>query len=77
MKDWDADMYLLFRPTGGFPVPMRVVNWHWGGEATWNGQKWIEANLDPKNASDISGAVAAQFPAWTQNIIDLPYNPPL
>ena len=78
--NWDANMYLMFQPVSGvsWPVPLRFVDWKWGGSATWDNtnKMWVPAGLTPNMPADLTDSAVTTVPEWRQNIIDIKYNPP-
>jgi hypothetical protein len=59
--------YLMFRPAGTASrhVPLRKINWNWGGKAT-SADNWT-AVTDPVSAVDAEGAETDQHPEWDDN----------
>lgn len=59
--------YLMFRPPGTASrhVPLRKINWNWGGKAT-SADNWT-AVTDPVSAVDAEGAETDQHPEWDDN----------
>jgi hypothetical protein len=69
-------MFLMFQPTGGIFVPVRLVNWSWGGTACMSPstapgcdeRNWTLANANwIPNPSD---AAPSGNPSWTCNAQD-------
>jgi len=65
-------MYLMFKPSGvnSIPVPIKVINWSWFGQATnsspggspiWS----LESNSIP---SEMQGTVTSTPPSWTNHL---------
>jgi hypothetical protein len=56
----------MFKPNNGEWVPLRCVNWFWGGEADKVGTNWTLAtktnNVDPKDFD------TTYYPVWTNNV---------
>ena len=66
----DFEMWLLFRPAGDPThwVPLRAVNWGWGGSATNTGGVWLleaGSGTNTVNPTDFDTLV---YPQWTNNI---------
>jgi hypothetical protein len=58
-------MFLMFQPTGGIFVPIRLVNWSWSGAASLSGGTWVGANRSwTSNPGD---AAPSWNPTWTCN----------
>lgn len=68
-------MYLMFQPTGlSVPtiwVPLRVINWSWKGDASFNGSSWVLNSSS--NPSNPQAADTTTHPPWTQNAANIPY----
>ena len=63
------ECYLMFKPSGGIPVPLRVTNWEWKGKALFNGTTGLWTGLTP--FVNPQGSVAGNtltFPNWTNNV---------
>jgi hypothetical protein len=59
-------MCLMFKPTGGQWVPLKVVNWNWGGVGSLSGTNWV---LTSSNATNTIGDLFI-YPQWTNNIVN-------
>ena len=59
--------YLMFRPAGTASryVPLRKINWNWGGKATAT-DNWTNVT-DPVSVADAEGAETNQHPEWDDN----------
>lgn len=59
--------YLMFRPAGTASryVPLRKINWNWGGNAT-PADNWT-AVTDAVSAADAAGAETDEHPEWDDN----------
>jgi hypothetical protein len=73
-----AKIWLMFRPWGGRPVPLRTVTWSFSGAATNSGSAWILTNTNwTVNPADADAATV--FPVWTNNVANtnaFQWNPP-
>lgn len=71
----NMNMWLLFQPSGGHVVPLRVVNWWWSGYATNYGAGWgLKIGTNSVNPTD---ADAETYPVWYDNVTNCYWNPPL
>jgi hypothetical protein len=72
------EMWLLFQPTNGIPVPLRAVNWYWSGTATNNPSGtdgWgLESGTNTVNPADFD---TETYPVWNDNVINGTWIPPL
>jgi hypothetical protein len=59
-------MTLMFRPTGGQWVPLRLVNWSWSGIGTLSGTNWVLTSSN--NAANPSDTNSITHPQWSDNI---------
>lgn len=62
-------MFLMFQPSGGIRVPLKLAEWNWSGtgNADTNGV-WT---LGSTNAPPPSGGDTTIFPVWT-NVVNWP-----
>lgn len=62
--------YLMFRPAGAAScyVPLRKINWNWGGEASATNNWTVAAN--PVSVVDAAGAETFLPPEWNSNAGD-------
>jgi hypothetical protein len=60
------EMYLMFKPSGGQWVPLKTVNWNWGGVGTNAIGVWSLSSHT--NSTNLSDADAGTYPIWTQNL---------
>jgi len=59
-------MWLMFQPSNGIPVPIRAINWSWGGTATNYMGTWsLEVGTNTINPPDFP---TLTFPQWNSNI---------
>lgn len=65
-------MWLMFKPTDGRWVPLRMVNWHWNGTASLSGTNWVLTSSSwSTNPPDADAG--ATFPQWNSNVKNLTY----
>jgi hypothetical protein len=68
-------MWLMFQPTGGQWVPLRAVNWAWGGCITNSPYGWgLQYGTNTINPADFS---TTTYPEWQSNVTDEAFIPPL
>jgi hypothetical protein len=67
------ESYLMFKPTGGIPVPIRQAEWGWKGAALYqeNPAGWV-SRLPFENPQSVGGANTYSFPTWTNNAANYP-----
>jgi hypothetical protein len=53
----------LFKPSGGEWVPLRQVNWNWGGAASL-----VDGLTSSTNTANPSDSDSTTHPEWTDNI---------
>jgi hypothetical protein len=60
-------MWLMFRPSGGEWVPLRIVAWNYSGTVTNSGANWIltSASCTTNPPDNDSGT---EYPAWYNNV---------
>jgi hypothetical protein len=59
-------MWLMFQPSGGVMVPLRMVNWSWNGTGTFNG---VTGSVTSSNAvANLDSDATGNYPAWTDNV---------
>ncbi|HEU6447731.1 MAG TPA: hypothetical protein VFV23_04765 [Verrucomicrobiae bacterium] len=63
-------MWLMFKPTGGNWIPLRIVNWNWSGIASLSGSNW---SLTSRSWLTNPPSVDAKttFPQWKNNVKNL------
>jgi hypothetical protein len=61
------EMWMMFHPSGGIAVPLRAVNWSWGGTATnFMGIYWnLQTGTNSINPTDFP---TESFPSWNSNV---------
>jgi alpha-tubulin suppressor-like RCC1 family protein len=68
-------MWMMFQPSNGIPVPLRIVNWFWSGTATNGSGGWTL--LTGTNSVNPSDSDTETFPTWNSNIRNHQWIPPL
>jgi hypothetical protein len=59
-------MWLMFQPSGGVVVPLRMVNWSWNGTGTFNG---VTGSVTSSNAvANPDSDATDNYPVWTDNV---------
>jgi hypothetical protein len=75
----DFDMWLEFQPPGGHWVPLRKVNWSWGGGATLVGTDCLPSDWTGENFTNTpnpSDFETEEYARWTKLITNVPnYQP--
>ena len=66
IRDFNASMWLMFKPDGGHKVPLSRIDWYWNGTAVQSGNTWSLTRAN-KN-SDPAGVNTESYPAWTNNV---------
>jgi hypothetical protein len=61
--------YLLFRPSGGKPVPLKVANWNWSGSANRTNGVFVLWGI-PTNPQPASGDRCDEPPQWEGRVQD-------
>jgi hypothetical protein len=65
-KDFNAGTWLMFTPSEGRRVPLKMVNWYWSGTAVRSGTNWtLTAQNNNANPPSIDTVV---YPQWTNNV---------
>lgn len=61
--------YLMFKPSGAASryVPLRKINWNWGGEASAANPNLWTVVANPVAVVDPTGAETIQHPQWNAN----------
>ncbi|MGH7989517.1 MAG: hypothetical protein ACREDS_04885 [Limisphaerales bacterium] len=58
---------LMFQPFGGIPVPIKEIDWNWGGVVSLTNSQWV---LTSSNAAiTINNQATTTFPTWTNVVI--------
>jgi hypothetical protein len=65
------NMWLMFKPTGGQWVPLKVVTWNWGGTASQTGGVWTLNSSN--NIVNPVGVDSLTYPSWTNSIVNFNY----
>jgi hypothetical protein len=70
----NLQMWMLFEPPGGRMVPLRTVNWSWGGAATNNFSRWqLQVGTNSVNAN----FETEDYPLWKSKWDQGVWTPPL
>ena len=70
------EMWLMYQPTNGIPVPIRAVNWSWTGSATnYLGLTWmLKQATNSVNPVDFP---TSTFPQWNSDVTNDSLVPPV
>lgn len=71
-----ATMWLMFQPSNGGWIPLRVVSWECQGTATNSLGSWIPAATPYWTTNPPDGDPGDSFPCWSQNVSNIVYSPP-
>ena len=68
------EMWMMYQPSNGIPVPLRAVNWSWTGSATnYLGLSWmLKQGTNTVNPADFP---TTTFPQWNSNVTNAFLNP--
>lgn len=69
--------WLTFQPSGGHYVPLKLLNWYWGGAATNGPSGWNLSGSSDNHSENPSGTETETYPTWTSAAQDFKYSPPL
>jgi uncharacterized Zn-binding protein involved in type VI secretion len=69
------EMWMMFQPTNGIPVPLRAVNWSWSGSATNNAGTWLleSGATNSVNPTDFD---TETYPLWNSDARNKQWIPP-
>lgn len=68
------EMFMMFQPSGGCPVPLRAVTWSWSGAFTKSSGVWSGTST---NSIDPPDYPTTSFPTWNSSVKDYHWNPSL
>jgi hypothetical protein len=68
------EMTMMFQPAGGIPVPLRTVNWTWGGSATNGPGGW---QLESGSNGVPTVFDTETYPTWKSATTNAQFIPPL
>ena len=75
------EMWMMFQPSNGIPVPLRAVNWFWSGSATnviFGGGPAVDWSLESgTNSVNPQGSDTEIFPVWNSNLTNAQWIHPL
>lgn len=63
---FNANMWLMFQPTNGQVVPLKVVNWYMSATAARSGTNWMLTSTN--NNVNPSFQDTTTFPIWSNNV---------
>jgi len=64
------NMWLMFTPSGGHVVPLRVVNWGWYGTGILTNSNWVLIS-NPNPNPNPPDSDALNYPIWTNTLANL------
>ena len=66
------EMFMMFQPPGGCPVPLRAVTWSWSAIVTKNSGQWSGASTNSIDPPDYS---TTSFPTWNSSLKAFHWDP--
>jgi hypothetical protein len=69
------EMWLMFQPTNGLWVPLRVVSWNCEGSATNSGSGWgwVPFTSPSWSANPPDTDAGVSYPTWTNNFSNIKF----